>query len=53
MQTSNHRITSQTSPGLPETVETLLSALLGCGLVLMLAFFLSLESWVLTALGGQ
>ncbi|MGH8454648.1 MAG: hypothetical protein ACRESW_08860 [Nevskiales bacterium] len=31
---------------MPELVEVLLSALAGCGLVLLLAFFLSLESWV-------
>lgn len=36
---------------LPELAEALLSALAGCGLVLMLAFFLSLESWVLTVMG--
>lgn len=36
---------------MPVLVETLLSALAGCGIVLMLAFFLSLEAWVVAAAG--
>ncbi len=42
---------SPQAPALLETVETLLSALAGCGLVLMLGFFLSLESWVVSVMG--
>jgi hypothetical protein len=36
---------------MPEAVEVLLSALAGCGIVLMLAFFLSLETWLIAAAG--
>jgi hypothetical protein len=34
---------------MPEAFEILLSALAGVGIVLMLAFFLSLEAWVVSA----
>jgi hypothetical protein len=36
---------------MPELMEVLLSAVLGTGLVLMLGFFLSLESWVVSMMG--
>ncbi len=36
---------------LAELLEALLSAMAGCGLVMLLAFFLSIESWVLNATG--
>lgn len=42
---------SRQPAAMPEAVETLLSALAGCGLVLMLGFFLSLESWVVSVMG--
>jgi hypothetical protein len=36
---------------IPEVLETLLSALAGCGIVMLLAFLLSLEAWVVAAAG--
>ncbi len=51
MQTQVRSRITETPRALPETLETLLSVLAGCGLVLMLAFFLSLESWVVSVMG--
>ena len=51
MQTRACSRTTEARRALPETLETLLSALAGCGLVLILAFFLSLESWVVSVMG--
>lgn len=51
MQTQIKSNAARPADAMSETMEVILSALAGCGLVLMLAFFLSLESWLL-GLGG-
>lgn len=51
MQSKTHTCPTGLSKPMPETMEVLLSAMAGCGLILLLAFFLSLESWLL-GLGG-
>lgn len=51
MQTQTVSTEAKDTGTLAELAEALVSALAGCGMVLMLAFFLSLESWILAATG--